>query len=89
MSTKELELRPGDMRRGCSMLAHAAAGNREGVDAVLDEATQAGRATELTAAVIGLVVDGFAGFQNPVNVTNYSDAAAKYAAHELAIGDAQ
>jgi hypothetical protein len=85
----ELELRPGDMRRGCSMLAHAAAGNREGVDAVLAEAEEAGRATELTAAVVGLVVDGFAGFQNPVNAKTYSDTAAQYAAHEIEIGDAK
>lgn len=89
MSNDELELRPGDMRRGCSMLAHAAAEDREGVDAVLDEAKRAGRATELTVAVVALVVDGFAGFCNPVNVKTYSDAAAKHAAHEIEIGDAK
>lgn len=89
MSTNELELRPGDTRRGCSMLAHAAAGNREGVDAVLDEAKESGRATELTAALLALVVDGSEGFQNPVNAKEFSDTAAQWAAHELAIGDAK
>lgn len=78
---------PADMRRGCSILAHAAASNRAGVDAVLAEAADAGRATELTAAVIGLVVDGFAGFVGPTNAKVFSDAATKYAAHEIAKGD--
>ena len=40
----ELELRPADMRRGCSLLAHAAAGHREGVDALLEEAGKASAA---------------------------------------------
>jgi hypothetical protein len=81
--TDELTLWPADMRRGSSILAHAATQDRFGVDTVLAEAKDAGRSTELTAAVIGLVVDGFPGFCTPVNAKTYSDAAAKYAAHEI------
>ena len=39
--------------------------------------------------MVALVVEGFAGFCNPVNAESYADAAAKYAAHEIEIGDAK
>ena len=74
-----ISLRPGDIRRGCLMLAYAAAGNREGVDAVLDEAREADRTTELTAALLALVVDGSAGFQAPANAKKYIDTATQWA----------